>query len=179
MPSLRRLSRRALLLGVLGVLGTGAASASAATNPRAQVVLYSGQALASGRSVTSPDGHYILTMMSDGNLVLEVSNPHGSPRVLWSTGTGSAPGASAELLDNGNLVVLDTSGATIWSANISSPGCDNLDLQDDGNLVLYNATGPYWATNTLQRTLQPGDELLRGQTILAPGNDYMLQMSAD
>jgi len=155
-----------------------APAASAATNPRAAVVLLSGQTLHSGQSVTSPDGRFALTMMADGNLVLELANPYGSPRVIWSTGTGSAPGATAQLQTNGNLVVRDA-GATVWSANVTSAGCDNLDLQDDGNLVLYNSTGAYWATHTLQETLQPDDELLPGQTILAPGGDYELQMGTD
>jgi hypothetical protein len=135
--------------------------------------------LRSGQSVTSPDGHYALTMMADGNLVLELTNPFGSPRVIWSTGTGSSPGATAQLQTNGNLIVRDASRSTVWSANVTSAGCDNLDLQDDGNLVLYNSTGAYWATHTLQQTLQPGDELMGGQTILATGGDYELQMGTD
>src|ERR1700684_3993648 len=163
-------------LAVTSVLGP---AASAATNPRAQVVLLSGQTIASGETGTSPDGHYVLAMMTDGNLVLELSNPYGSPRAIWSTGTGSSPGASAQLQSNGNLVIHDAAGATIWSANVTSSGCANLDLQDDGNLVLYNSTGAYWATHTLQQTLQPNDELLPGQTILAPGGDYELQMGTD
>ncbi len=167
------------LLTALGVTSMLGAAASAATNPRAQVVVLSGQTIASGQAVTSPDGHYALTMMSDGNLVLELSNPYGSPRVIWSTGTGSSPGATAQLQSNGNLVVHDAAGATIWSANVTSSGCANLDLQDDGNLVLYNSTGAYWATHTLQQTLQPNDELLPGQTILAPGGEYELQMGTD
>lgn len=175
--------RAALLLcaplTALGVAGALALRARAATNPRAQVALLSGQTLASGQSITSPDGHYTLTMMTDGNLVLEVSNPYGSPRVTWSSGTGSSPGASAQLLANGNLVVDDASGATIWSNNVASPGCANLDLQDDGNLVLYNSAGAYWASRTLAQTLQPNDELLPGQTIIAPGGRYELQMGTD
>src|SRR5579875_980835 len=173
--------RRLMMLLACAAPLTAAAlapAASAATNPRAAVVLLSGQTLHSGQSVTSPDGRFALTMMADGNLVLELANPYGSPRVIWSTGTGSAPGATAQLQTNGNLVVRDA-GATVWSANVTSSGCDNLDLQDDGNLVLYNAAGDYWATHTLQETLQPGDELLPGQTILAPGTDYMLQMGSD
>ncbi len=178
-PARRVIVLLCALLTALGVTSVLGRAASAATNPRAQVVLLSGQTIASGQSVTSPDGHYALTMMTDGNLVLELSNPHGSPRVIWSTGTGSSPGASAQLQSNGNLVIHDAAGATIWSANVTSSGCANLDLQDDGNLVLYNSTGAYWATHTLQETLQPNDELLPGQTILAPGGDYELQMGTD
>jgi hypothetical protein len=176
----RRLAILACALStMLGVAGAIAGSAAAATNPRAQVALLSGQTLGSGTSVTSPDGRFALTMMSDGNLVLALANPHGAPRTLWSTGTGSAAGASAALESNGNLVIDEASGATLWSNNVASSGCANLDVQDDGNLVLYNASGAYWASNTLQHTLEPGDELLPGQTILAPGADYELQMGPD
>ena len=48
-------------LAVTSVLGP---AASAATNPRAQVVLLSGQTVASGETVTSPDGHYALIVES-------------------------------------------------------------------------------------------------------------------
>jgi hypothetical protein len=167
------------LIAAIAVAGALALRASASTNARARVVLLSGQTIASGQSISSPDGHYALTMMADGNLVLELSNPYGSPRVIWSTGTGSFAGATAGLESNGNFIVRGGGGETIWSANVTSPGCANLDLQDDGNLVLYNSTGAYWATHTLQETLQPSDELLPGQTILAPGGDYELEMGTD
>lgn len=168
-----------LVLGALGASGALALTAGASTDPRAQVVLLTGQTLGSGQSITSPDGHYTLAMMNDGNLVLELSNPYGSPRVIWSTGTGSSPGATAQLQINGDVVVDDAAGATIWSNNVTAPGCANLDVQDDGNLVLYTAAGAYWATHTVGQALQPGDELLPGQSVIAPGGRYLLQMGTD
>ena len=93
--------------------------------------------------------------MADGNLVLELTNPYGSPRAIWSTGTGSFSRACAQSAVQRQLVIHDSAGAVIWSANVTSPGCDNLDLQDDGNLVLYNSTGAYWATHTVEETLPP------------------------
>jgi hypothetical protein len=142
-------------------------------------VLFTGQSLASGQIVTSPDGHYELAMGADGNLVEYVANPHGSPRPLFSSGTGGHPGASATLETTGALVVSDASDVPLWSDNATSSGCTNLDLQTDGNLVTYNSSGTaYWAANTESHMMAPGDELLPGQIIFGAGGDYRLTMDA-
>jgi hypothetical protein len=139
-------------------------------------MLFSGQTLGSGQSLTSGDGHYELTMQTDGNLVLAATNPYGSPRTLFSSGTGTFPGATAQLQSSGDLAVLDPAGATVWSNNATASGCANLLLQNDGNLVGYTEDGAYWATHTVQEGMQHGDELLPGQTLIAPGGDYKLEM---
>jgi len=162
-----------------GVLVVACACLGVTSGARAAAMLYSGESLGSGQALTSADGHYTLTMQPDGNLVLAEANPYGSPRTLFSSGTGNWPGASAQLQGNGDLVVLDSTGATVWSANRTANGCANLVMQDDGNLVAYTSAGEYWASHTTQHGMQPGDELLPGQSLVAPGDRYELEMLTD
>ena len=162
-----------------GVLVVACACLGVTSGARAAAMLYSGESLGSGQALTSADGHYTLTMQPDGNLVLAETNPYGSPRTLFSSGTGNWPGASAQLQGNGDLVVLDSTGATVWSANRTANGCANLVMQDDGNLVAYTSAGEYWASHTTQHGMQPGDELLPGQSLVAPGDRYELEMLTD
>jgi hypothetical protein len=165
----------------LAALAAGLALAPAAqARLPGSPVLFTGQTLASGQVVASPDNHYELVMGGDGNLVEYVTNPHGTPRAVYSTGTGGNPGAFATLEPTGALVVFTAAGAPLWSNNATATGCTNLDLQTDGNLVLYNSNDDaYWAANTESHVMAPGDELVAGQIIFGVGGDYVLTMDAD
>lgn len=143
----------------------------------AQSTLVTGQTLASGQVLTSPDARYELAMQTDGNLVLSVANPGGVPRPVFSSGTGGNPGATATLEPTGDLVVNNAQGVPVWGTNSSAKGCANLDVQDDGNLVLYASGANVWSANSTQHDLEPGDELLPGQSLYAAGRRYKLTMT--
>lgn len=150
----------------------------AASTAAAQSTLLSGQTLASGQALASPDGRYELAMQTDGNLVLSVANPGGTPRPVFSSGTGADPGATATLEPTGDLVVSNAQGVPVWGTNSSAKGCANLDVQDDGNLVLYTRAASFWSSQTTQHDLEPGDELLPGQSLYAAGRHYELTMTS-
>ncbi|MGW4651691.1 ricin-type beta-trefoil lectin domain protein [Kitasatospora sp. NPDC004289] len=104
-----------------------------------------GYLLRSGEAQHTMQSSAVLTMQSDGNLVLTKS---GTP--VWASGTWGHPGASLTLQADGNAVVHDAHGDALWSTRTwSHPGA-YLVLQHDGNLVLYDADGAQalWATNT-------------------------------
>jgi hypothetical protein len=135
--------------------------------PPACATLYAGDGLIAGTdqdSVSSCDGRFVLTMQTDGNLVL-YQNGVGA---LWWTGTNGRSGTVATLQGDGNFVVNDQSGLHLWATNtavhsltaqIPNAGAAHygvhLYVQDDGNVVLYAGPGSFdsvlWASNTCCR----------------------------
>jgi hypothetical protein len=115
-------------------------------------VMRTNQGLSMGRSITSCDGRFVLTMQLDGNLVLS-QNGVGP---IWSSGTfGRGNLVIAAMQPDGNFVLQNraTNPPTpIWATGTSnSPGA-RIVVQNDGNLVIYNAGGaPVWASNTCCR----------------------------
>ncbi|MDY0810580.1 RHS repeat-associated core domain-containing protein [Kitasatospora purpeofusca] len=100
--------------------------------------------IASGASLSSASVR--LTMQADGNLAL---SSIASGQVLWSTGTGGHPGATAKLQVDGSLVVRNLMGAPVWSSQNFSRANSYLRVQADANVVIYNANGQaQWSTNT-------------------------------
>lgn len=141
--------------------------------------LVSGTTLDPAQSIESTDGHYMLAMQTDGNLVLYWMNGGTVFRAIWDTGTSGDDGARAVLQDNGNLVLYSPSGEALWSSNTSGAGCSNLVVQGDGNLVLYDSARSTWATNTVQTELTAGEELYPGTAIYSPNEQYELTMQTD
>ncbi len=64
------------------------------------------QQLNGGQSISSSNDAYMLTMQTDGNLVLYKKSPFTA---LWSSGTQGHPGARAIMQSDGNLVVYSPS----------------------------------------------------------------------
>jgi hypothetical protein len=147
--------------------------------------------------LASSDGHYLLILQGDGNLVL-----YGQPQhfAIWSSGTQGNPGDFLAMQTDGNLVLYTATGVALWSTvTQGSPG-DFLAIQTDGNVVIYlppaggspppsgsatpnvTPTGSaqaLWASNTVQpvsmgTTLQAGQSLTAG-TYLQSGQ-YELDM---
>ena len=173
-------ARRALLRGLgagaaalAGLLAAVALSATAATS--ATGTLAAGGTLTAGQAVLSPDGHYSLTMQSDGNLVEYVTRGGA----LWSSKTNGTKGAHAVLERNGNLVVFDKAGAPAWSSNHRTAGCPELLVQNDGNTVIY-APGAIWADGVIHSSMAPGEVLQSGWRLYSPSPEhYDLVMQSD
>ncbi|WP_181442511.1 LamG-like jellyroll fold domain-containing protein, partial [Streptomyces tateyamensis] len=104
--------------------------------------------------------HTMLTMQTDGNLVLYALNIQNTPtsQALWSTNTSGNPGAYATMQTDGNLVVYKpdfayttpgTSANALWSSATPNNPAAVAKIQDDCNFVIYNTTGtPVWNTHT-------------------------------
>jgi hypothetical protein len=97
-----------------------------------------------GQAIRSPNGQYILTMGTDGNLV--ESTPNGM--VLWASGTvGTGSSNHVTMQTDGNLVVFNSAGTAVWQSGTGghSGSAYNLALQNDSNLVIYWTGGVLWA----------------------------------
>ncbi|WP_433174882.1 hypothetical protein [Actinoallomurus sp. CA-150999] len=115
---------------------------SAGGPPWTTRVLHAPYVLRSGRSVRT--NRIVLTMQTDGNLVL--SDKNGKP--MWATNT-FRPGAHAMLQTDGNLVVLSSGNRPIWGAGCQGHDHATMVLQSDANLVIKDRNGsPTWASDT-------------------------------
>ncbi|AWK09503.1 FG-GAP-like repeat-containing protein [Streptomyces spongiicola] len=114
--------------------------------------LNAGQSLQAGDMLTSATNR--LTMQADGDLVIASR----AGKVLWSTGTGGNPGATARLDASGNLVVRNAADtATLWESKTTAAGGQAV-LTDRGNLVVYNTQNQsLWSSNTVVRNDINGD----------------------
>lgn len=136
----RRRVRSMFIPVILGTLLLSSGVASAATT-----VLNGGSGIGSCRSISSPNGSYVLRMQCDGNLVLIA--PVNRP--VWASGTHGNRGAVARMQRDGNLVVHGRGNVARWASGTSGNPGAVLRVQDDGNVVI---TAPgnraVWATNT-------------------------------
>ncbi len=113
-----------------------------------------------GESVVSPNGAYVLTMQSDGNLVLYKGSCVGNPScAVWHSHTYREQGQYyMAMQEDGNLVIYKgrppaRTELSIWSSRTYGPaGHFFLSVQDDGDLVIYRGTcghkngGPIWSS---------------------------------
>ena len=106
-------------------------------------MLTKGEELTPGRSISSCDGRFRLTLQTDGNLVL-----YQQSTALWSTGTAGIAARNALMQMDGNFVLYDTSNNAPWHTNTwNHPGA-YLALQNDGNLVIYEGGAALWSSGT-------------------------------
>lgn len=105
--------------------------------------LQAGQELTRGQQLTTANG-YMLTLQSDGNLVL--SEDAGT---VWASDTDGKGAVRAALQDDGNFVLYTGDNSPVWATNTSGNSGSRLVLQDDRNLVVIGGDGsPKWASNT-------------------------------
>ena len=109
--------------------------------------LNAGEQLEPGESLTLPNGERILSMQSDGNLVLY---GRAARRLLWQSGTSGNPGATYVMQGDGNLVVYSADGAPLWASDTYGNPDSRLVLEDNGNVAIYSAPRrvPLWASGT-------------------------------
>jgi predicted alpha-1,6-mannanase (GH76 family) len=139
-----------LLLGAVSLLANG----GEITNPPTQSgppafpdSLTTNQSLTTGGSLRSPDGRLVVTLQTDGNLVLYF---RGKP--IWAAGIGGRGGTRLTMQPDGNLVVYTPSNVPVWATGTNGRGGTRFTLQNDGNLVVYTASNsPIWASQTCCR----------------------------
>lgn len=83
---------------------------------------------------------YILSMQTDGNLVLYIKVSGGAPVARWASGTNGNTNTTATFQSNGNLVVEKGNGTNLWSSGTG--GNDNavMYLTPKGNLEIWNSS---------------------------------------
>lgn len=95
--------------------------------------------LASGTSVTSPEGRSRLAMQGDGNLVV-----YRDGVALWNSRT-FVPGSTLARDQAGNLEILDPDGGWLWTTDVTDPY--GLVLTDAGALEVRGWSGTWSSTN--------------------------------
>lgn len=145
--------------------------------------LFPGQSLHPGQQLQSDNKRFVLTMQTDGNVVLYDANGHP----LWATNTsrGATPREFVMQTD-GNLVLYSTDGVPRWASNTSKNPGAFLNVQDDGNLVVYRtgsrtetADNALWAAGS-NASLKSAPPQASGfvQEILAAHNRYRAEVGA-
>jgi hypothetical protein len=119
-----------------------------------------------GDNLFSATRAFMLTMQSDGNLVLyaldddarAVDATRGKYTVvLWSSGTKGLGGTHCDMQDDGNCVVKNSANEPLWCSGTQNHPGTFLRCQDDGNIVFYGPGGSVISTiNTDTRRSVPG-----------------------
>jgi len=102
-----------------------------------------GTSLYSCQQIVSANGAYILSVQTDGNLIIYSSNGSST----WSTGSGGRATSvySLQYQANGNLLLTDSNNNTIYSfITNNTTTSTKLTLTNNGNLILYNGSNAVW-----------------------------------
>jgi hypothetical protein len=167
----RRVVRWSAVLGVLaGILAIWPAHGALAATGMAP-----GQTLSTGGKLYSPDGHYVLIMQDDGNLV-----DYAWPRPLWASNTTNHPYSVLEMQTDGNLVVYGQGHVPIWASNTGGHPGAYLEMQNDANMVIRASNGAViWASGATDARLDGGQALQPGWQFQSPDRQYRLVMQTD
>jgi peptidoglycan/xylan/chitin deacetylase (PgdA/CDA1 family) len=120
-------SRGYTFVNLLGRSGPPMSCASRPTEEPGTVVA-PGSRLASGASLESPNGQFLLVMQADGNLVAATASGHP----LWQSKTSGNPGAFAVMQTDGDLVVRSATGRSLWASDTGAHAGAWLEVQADG-----------------------------------------------
>ena len=101
-----------------------------------------GKGLNVGQWLCSVDGRFLLSMQSDGNLVI-----YQGSAPIWASNTNGPGITSVQFQNDGNFVIYAGSRA-VWATHTGGKGGQNISMQNDGNLVIYQGSAAIWASNT-------------------------------
>jgi hypothetical protein len=130
----------------------------------------------------SKNGHYILALANDGNLIL-----HGPSGMLWSSNTAGKEDIQHVILQHdGNLVMYNGRQQPVWHSHTGGQARARVELlvQDDGNAVLYSdGIRAIWATHTpggkKPEAIQIGQHLYRDQSLISKDSRHRLTLQDD
>jgi len=156
--------------------GTGRRATIGVSVGSAWTGLRQGDRIGAGQSLRSPNGQYLLSMKTDGNLALTVAT---STRVLWQTKTTNNSGASAVLqAGDGNFVVYSNAGKPLWNAGTAGKKNVRLEVQNDGRVVLIFDGGSKALCNA-NSMLKTNETLRKNQYLYSTNLKYQLIMQSD
>jgi peptidoglycan/xylan/chitin deacetylase (PgdA/CDA1 family) len=170
------LSRGYVFVDLLGRYGppNTCGSPKAPTPHDASRSLASGTTLSSGSSLSSPNDEFKLTMKTDGNLVVELSDGH----TVWSSGTSGNSGATAKVNSDGSLSVLSASSSVLWTSGSTHDSSSTLELSNNGTLAFVHGTTQFWHSGAPVSSLQGNDTLRAGWFISSPSGRCRLFFTA-
>jgi GH25 family lysozyme M1 (1,4-beta-N-acetylmuramidase) len=140
-------------------LGTTASNVSLPAATTAST-LATGASLTAGKSITSSNGQFTLSMQTDGNLVLQ-----GNGHVMWFSRTNGNAGAHLIMQADGNLVIYTAGGAPVWASKTTGSN-GKLVVASSGQLQLSTDNGVAWTSGwTGTSSISAGTTLKASQTI--------------
>ncbi len=101
-----------------------------------------GHGLNTEQWLCSDDRRFLLSMQSDGNLVI-----YQGSKALWASNTGGSGATTAQFQNDGNFVIYAGSKA-VWTANVGGKGAEKIVMQGDGNLLILKGDSLIWASHT-------------------------------
>ncbi|KAI4375179.1 hypothetical protein MLD38_013083 [Melastoma candidum] len=129
---------------------------------------------------SSPNSTFLLSFVrvNSTSFVPSIYYNGGIP-VIWSPEASVDSSGSLQLLSDGNLLLVDSSGATVWETGTSGKGISSALLDDTGNLILSNGSGDaIWSSfNHPIDTIVPSQNLSVGQ-ILRRGSYSFTMLSS-
>lgn len=146
-----------------------------------KTTLPSGEALAVGEYLLSPDSQSVLRLQENGRLDLISAYEN-----TWSSNTsGGIRGLYMQ--PDGNLVIYNSSGQPVWNSETGGHPGAFLALQPDGNLVIYHNGSALWSSATVSTPdyLSRVEYTLRntilypGQSLLTPDHKYRMVLQWD
>lgn len=108
--------------------------------------------ITTGQSVYSPNRRAMLTVQTDGNVVMydmsSAKKPPDFGASIWSSNTNGKGVVKFIYQPDGNLVAYDKSGKAQYATNTQGKTGATLNLQDDGNLVIYQGSNAVWNSDS-------------------------------
>lgn len=101
-----------------------------------------GGVLKSGQYLHTANGKDVLTLQSDGNLVLRYNGT-----VRWQSKTGGHAGAYLNFQTDGNLVLYSAQKKVLWKTGTGKTATKFV-VQTDGNLVVYAGSKAAWSSHS-------------------------------
>ena len=109
------------------------------------------KAMKAGDSIKSPDANTILTMQSDGNLVLSMN---GKP--LWTSGTAGNPVDNLWMNWDGNLRITSPDNKILWSNGASGHKDAFLRVNNGGTFYVWDGSNhQIWDSGTTGGKVNP------------------------
>jgi len=140
------------------------------------------EAIERGERLVSCGGNLVLTLQTNGDLVLL----QDGNRMLWHSNTAGSDAYAAIMQPDGNFVLYGRADNPLWKSDtVGNPGA-GLELQQDNNLVVYSGDHrALWASNSEVfppggcRDLVANQGIHRGESVRACGGLVKMTLQND
>ncbi|KAJ6952547.1 G-type lectin S-receptor-like serine/threonine-protein kinase [Populus alba x Populus x berolinensis] len=129
------------------------------------------------RTWSSSNNNFFLGFAQVGPTSYTVSISYAARVAIWTTDSVAVvdSGGVFQFLRDGNLRLVNGSGATVWTSNTAKLGVTSASLDDTGNLVLAANTFAVWSSfENPTDTLVPSQNLTVNQTLRSGVHSFRL-----
>ena len=149
--------------------------------PKVPHTLGVGEKLEPGASLVSPNGRYVLTLTTNGNLELREAAASPSSTPPWESKSKGNNNPYAELRDKGDFVVVNAANEILWRSETSGSDAVSVQVKNDGFVVLCTKDGQEVWGRPIPATsrLTVGERLMAGDRRISQNGQYILKMEAN